>query len=122
MSYPLDNDLPIKKLMSPLCRYRLLAVIVWVSVVCRLLPPAIPFSVSPLEKTVTQKWFARGGKVPKIASYLSLLIVSFGELAGLVHDNFTLPWVWLNRFCTGSLQTCVYSSFTHRVIAEPALN
>jgi hypothetical protein len=66
--------------------------------VCRLLPPAIPFSVPPLEKTDTQKWLSRGGKVPKIASYLSLLSVSFGELAGLVHDNFTLPWVWLNRF------------------------
>jgi hypothetical protein len=24
--------------------------------------------------------------------------IALAELAGLVHDNFTLPWVWLNRF------------------------
>jgi hypothetical protein len=36
------------------------AVITWASVVCRLLPPAKHFSVSPLEKTDAQIQLTRG--------------------------------------------------------------
>jgi hypothetical protein len=45
-------------------RFRLPAEVIWASVVCRSQPPAIHFSVSPLEITDAQMPLARGRVVP----------------------------------------------------------